>query len=108
MYALIGVLVSGIPAVIAAVLAYLTRKIATATGAIATFAVLTLAFVAAIHTALDTVSGMFTAPAWVSNAVGMFIPSNFGVCLGALVSARIARGAYDLARAKLALITGAS
>lgn len=108
MLKLIGVLTSGIPAIVAAILAFITRKAGTAAGSIAAFVLLTTAFIACINTILNTVLTVMTVPAWISSGVGMFVPGNFTACLSAIMSAKICRSAYDLAMEKVRAINNAS
>lgn len=108
MIRLITLLVSGIPAIISGVIAFLARKLGTATASVAAFVVLTAAFIASINTALQAVLSAMQLPSWAANAVGMFIPANFAVVLGAVVAAKIARAAYDLALEKIKVISSAN
>jgi hypothetical protein len=103
MIKLITLLVAGIPAIIAAVLAQLGRKWVTVAAAIALAVSLTAGFVALINTLVGSLASLLSAPGWISNAVGMFIPADFGLCVAAIVSAHIARAAYDFAIGKVKL-----
>jgi hypothetical protein len=100
MIKLIQAIVLGIPALIAALFAQLGRKWVTVTATIALMITLTTAFIVAINNAVSALSGGLSAPGWISNAVGMFVPSNFALCLSSIVTAHIARAAYDLAMDK--------
>ena len=97
MIKLITMLVGAIPAFISGVLMMFTRKWAVLTASLTIFAAITLAFVVLINGFLATLSSGMVIPTDISDFVGMFIPSNFALCLATLVSAKIARGAYDLA-----------
>ncbi len=108
MIKLIGVLVAGIPAIISGILALMTRKAVTVTASFAALIAVTVAFIATINGIVGTLASHLTGPAWIANAVGMFIPSDFGACIGAIVSAHIARAAYDLAVEKTRLFNAAS
>lgn len=108
MGALISVLVSGIPSLIASILAFMTRKLATAAGSITAFLALTVVFIACNRAIFDTLGTLLNPPPFVAAAVGMFIPADFLACLGALISAQICRAAYDMAREKIRLINNAS
>lgn len=108
MIKLIAVLVSGIPAIISALLAFFARKIGTASGSIAAWIALTTAFVAANQTLFNQLGSLLNPPSWISNGLGMFIPGDFGLCLSTVVAAKISRAAYDLARDKIALINAAN
>jgi hypothetical protein len=100
MVKLITLLVAGIPAIIAAVLASLGRKWVTVAGTIALMVALTGVFVAAINGIVAGLAGAMTAPGWIANSIGMFVPSNFGLVLSSIISAHIARAAYDFAMDK--------
>lgn len=108
MFKLIALLVSAIPAIVSGILAFVARKVATASGSIAAFAALTVAFIAANQTIFSTLNSYLNPPQSVVNAVGMFIPGDFGVCLSAWCSAKICRAAYDMARDKLGFINSAN
>lgn len=108
MIKLIGVLVAGIPAIIASILAQLGRKWVTLAAAIALVGVITAAFITVINGLVSALSGSLSTPGWLVNSIGMFIPSNFALCLSSIVSAHIARAAYDLAMDKTRLFTSAT
>ena len=108
MIKLITLLASGIPAVIAALIAFIARKAGTATASIAAFVVITLGFIACINSILQSVLGMVSIPGWISNAVGLFVPVDFAACVAAYASSRICRAAYDMAVLKVKLINSAS
>jgi hypothetical protein len=108
MIRLITLLVSGIPAIIAAVLASLSRKWVTVGVAIALMATLTGVFIAAINTIVGNLVGYLGTPGWLVNAVGMFVPTDFGAVLGAIVAAHIVRAAYDFAMDKVHVFNAGS
>lgn len=108
MLKLITVLTSGIPAIIASVLAFITRKIGTAAGTIAAYIIITAGFILCINAILQAVLSMMLAPTWIANSVGMFIPIDFVACLTAIVSSKICRAAYDMAKFKITAINSAS
>jgi len=108
MVKLLTFLTSGIPAIVAAFLAFVTRKVGVAAGTIASFVIITSGLILCINAILQTVLGMMAIPAWLSNAVGMFIPIDFAACLSAIVSSRICRAAYDIAKFKIVAINAAN
>lgn len=108
MLKLIQLFTAGIPAIIAAVLAFITRKVGVAAGSIASFVIITTGLILCINAILQTVLGLLALPPWVANAVGMFIPIDFAACLSAIVSSRICRAAYEMAKFKITAINNAS
>lgn len=108
MIRLITLLASGIPAIIAAIISFVTRKVGTAAGSIASFALLTIAFVSCINLIFQAVMGALTIPEWAANGIGMFIPSTFSLSVGAIWSAKTCRAMYDMARFKIKLINSAN
>jgi len=109
MIKLITGLFSGITSMIAAIFAIASRKAGTVTAGLATLAALTVIFIACINTILMVTIGAISAAqsamiGWLVTAIGMFIPSNTALCLGAMVSAKICRGAYDLGRKKTDIV----
>lgn len=108
MLKLITLLAGGIPAIIAGIVGFIARKAGTAVASIATYAVLLVAFIACNRAIFGTVMTMFSPPAWVSNVLGMFFPSNFILCVSSIMSAYICRVAFDIARFKLKLLNDAS
>lgn len=107
MVKLLTFLFSGIPAIVAALITFITRKVGVAAGTIASFVIITAGLILCINAILQTVLGMLTVPGWILNAVGMFIPINFAACLSAIVSSRICRAAYDIAKFKIVAINNA-
>jgi hypothetical protein len=108
MLKLLAVLTSGIPAIIAAILAFVGRKFGTAAGTIAAFVIMTTAFIACINLILNTLIALMLMPGWVATAIGLFVPYQFSACIAAAVSGRICRAAYDLAMLKAQAINNAS
>lgn len=106
MIKLITLLVGGIPALIAAILASFGRKWVTLAAAIAAYVGVTVAFIAVINTIVGAIA--ITSPGYFANAIGMFVPSNFGACLGSIIGAHIGRAAYDLAVGKIKLFNAAT
>lgn len=105
---LIAVLLNGIPAIIAAIVSFITRKVGTAAGSITLFILMTGAFVACINSIMQSVLAVISLPLWVSNGVGMFMPANWAACISAVVSSKICRVAYDMALLKIKLVNNAS
>jgi hypothetical protein len=108
MLKLITVLTSGIPAIIAAVLTFITRKVGVAAGSIASFVIITAGLILCINAILQSVIAMIVIPAWIANSIGLFIPIDFAACLAAIVSSKICRAAYDMAKFKIVAINSAS
>lgn len=109
MIKLITGLFGGITSMIAAIFAIATRKAGTVTAGLATFAALTVIFVACINALVLHVVGMIEASwgivaAWLLTPIGMFIPGNFAAVLAAVVSGKICRAAYDLGRKKTDIV----
>lgn len=100
MIQLLTLLGGSLTAIISAVIALLGRKWATAASAIGLFVVMTAAMIACINTILAAAVAFLVMPGWLASAVGMFVPSGFAACVGAIVSAKTCRAAYDLAMAK--------
>jgi len=71
----------------------LTKKTLFATAAVAAFVSLTTAFVLVVKALL--VGIVYVLPPWAASVAGLILPSNFSVCISALISARIARWIYD-------------
>lgn len=107
MLKLIGLLATGIPAIIAAFLAFLTRKAGVAAASIASFVLITAGMILCINAILQHVLSLIVLPAWIATSVGMFIPINFAAVLAAIVSSKICRAAYDMAKFKIVAINNA-
>jgi len=108
MIKLITLLVAGIPAVIASLIAFMARKLGTVTVTIAAFILMTAVFIACINSLLTSVLSLLIIPPWISNGVGMFIPGDFAAVLASVVSSKICRSAYDLAMLKIKTIAAAN
>ena len=108
MLKLVTLLLSGIPAIITAILSMIGRKLGTAGASIASFVVVTAALIAGINTLLQGVLGYVSIPPFIANSVGIFIPPDWVACVTAVVTARIFRAAYDVAVEKIKLINNAS
>lgn len=108
MLKLITVLTSGIPAIIAAILSFVARKAGTAAGSIAAFVVITSGMIVCINVILDSVMSFTILPMWIANSVGLFIPINWAACLSAIISSKVCRVAYDMAKIKIDYINNAS
>ncbi|MFJ2989655.1 DUF5455 family protein [Collimonas sp. NPDC087041] len=108
MLKLITLLVSAIPAIIAAIISMIGRKLGTAGASIASFVVVTAALIAGINTILQGVLSYVAIPPFIANSVGLFIPTDWVACVTAVVTSRICRAAYDMAVQKIKLINDAS
>jgi len=71
---------------------YLTKQVAITIAAIAALAFFTAGFVAAIEGVYSGLSA--SIPAWVTTGVSWFLPSNFSVCAGAVLSAEFMGWVY--------------
>ena len=89
------------------IIALLGRKASVIAVTLSAFVVLTAAFIASINALVSSMSGYLAVPTWVLNGVGMFLPTNFAVVVGAIFAARISRAAYDLAMLKMQAINSA-
>lgn len=69
----------------------LSKKTVFATAAVSAFLALTSAMVLAVKGL--AVGIIYAIPAW-AGSIGMLLPSNLAVCIGALVSARVAVWIY--------------
>jgi hypothetical protein len=107
MLKILTMLGAGIPAIIASILTFLTRKVGTATATIISFGFITAGMILCINVILQTVLSLIVMPPWISNAVGMFIPIDFTAVLSSIVSSRICRMAYDMAKFKIVSINAA-
>ena len=100
MIKLITMFVAAIPVFFTGIIAFLARKwgvfAATATLMIA----LTVAFIGVINGVVASVLSSASLPGWAAAGIGFGIPSDFALCIGALVSSRIARAAYEMAMDK--------
>lgn len=108
MLKLLGMLGTSIPAIITGLIAWIGRKYGTAAATIVLFAFLTVGFVACINQILGAVWALLDVPVGIAVALGMFIPADFSLVLGAIVSGRICRAAFDLAMEKTRALNSAS
>lgn len=109
MIKLIAGLWAGVTGLIAAIFALVGRKVGTVTAGLVTFAALLVVFVSAINSLVQVSIGAITSASgllapWFLTSVGMFIPGNFSLVLGGIVSSKICRAAYDLGRKKTELV----
>lgn len=100
-------LISGFGALFASLLAMFGRKATVAVSAVTASLAVTAVFIGAINALVAVFSGI-APPGWVATAIGMFIPADFGICLGSIASAYTCRAAYDLAMVKIKLVSGAN
>lgn len=96
------------PTITAWAVAFFTRKIAVAGASIASFILLTAAFIVCIKQMILIVLALAVLPAWLTMGFGMFIPFNFSVVLSNILAAQSCRWAYDKAMDKIRLINAAS
>jgi len=108
MIKLITLLVGGVPAVIASLIAFMARKLGTVTVTVAAFVLMTAVFITCINSVLSSVLSLLDVPAWIANGVGLFIPADFTAVLASVVSSKICRSAYDLAMLKIKTIAAAN
>jgi hypothetical protein len=108
MLKILTMLATGIPALIAATLVSMGRKWITLSAAIACWVVLTAAFIAAVNVCIAEMAGLLSPPAWLLNAVGMFVPADFGAVLGCTMAVRISRYAYEVAIGKVKMFATAT
>lgn len=90
--ALLVSLFSGIAAFFAQ---WLTKKIAFVAAALTAFAALLFSFLAIISALWASLSAAFPANSYVLMGFWMVVPANFAPCLAALITAKLARAAYD-------------
>lgn len=81
----------------------LAKKAVYAATAAAALLALTTAFILAVKALFTGI--VFVLPAWAQVGAGLFLPSNLPACIGALISARIARWIYDYHVATLKLVS---
>lgn len=108
MIKLITGLWAGVTGLIAAIFALSSRKVGVVTVGLATFASLTVVFVAAINALaimmLGYISDAQSVLGWLLNSVGIFVPGNFALVVSGVVSAKICRAAYDFGRKKTDIV----
>lgn len=96
-----------VPSIINWLLIFVTRKIAVVTATLASFVLLTAAFVVCIKTMITYVMTLAVIPPVFASAIGMFIPFNFSIVLSQILASQSCRWAYDKAIEKIALINNA-
>lgn len=101
-------LATGIPALVAATLAFFTRKFGVATATIATMLFLMAGMIAAINGIYTALLSTAILPEWLATGLGVFIPASFTATVSAIVSARVVGAAFDLAIGKVKAINDAS
>lgn len=90
------------------VLAKLGTKKAVGIASIAAYIALTLGFIVAIKQTINIIFSLSAVPAFIEPSLGMIIPDNFAQVTAAIISAMIARAAYDLGVQKINLLNSAS
>lgn len=90
-----------------AFVAFVGRKVLIATASIAAALALTIAFVLFLNNLLTSVIGSLVLPPWI-DVMMWFVPGNFNLCISVIISANIARAAYDLGMEKIRLVNAAT
>lgn len=108
MFKLITLLVSGIPAIIGALVAFMGRKMGTAAASIGAFVIITAGMILCINAILQSVLALMVVPPVMASLLGMFMPANLTACLAAIVSSKVCRAAYSVAKFKIVAINNAS
>lgn len=80
----------------------MSKRAVFATAALAVSAALLLALANGIKALLVGISYSF--PAWAATGA-MFLPSNLSICISAIVTAKLARVAYDYGMANLKIVS---
>lgn len=99
--------ISGFGALFASLLAMFGRKATVAVASAAAVLGITTLFILSVNGLVVAVAGA-APPGWISNAIGMFIPADFGLCIGSIVSAYTCRAAYDLVMLKIKMVNEAN
>jgi hypothetical protein len=73
----------------------LSKKTLIASAAVLAFVALTLTLSAVITVLYTGIASSLSDP-WLLTGVGLFIPSNAGACVSAILAAKLARRIYDL------------
>jgi hypothetical protein len=107
MIKLLTFLFTTIPALFSAFFALYARKWGTAIGGLAAFSAITLIFISCINAIVVYVISLAWIPTWLLIPIGMFIPGNFAAVLGAVVSGKLCRAAYDYGVKKTDMIVKA-
>lgn len=87
---------------------FFTRKASVLAVTVASFLMLTAAFLVCIKQMVLYVLTLAALPTWISTAVGMFMPYNFAIILANILAAQSCRWAYDKALDKIRLINSAN
>lgn len=98
---LIALVTSGLGAILTSLMNYFSRKAASVVLAIGAMVTLTAVFWAVIQGLILNVVVYAVVPSWFAPYLGLAVPSDFSVCLGAMVAARAARWAYYQAIGKV-------
>lgn len=97
-----------VPALGAWAVKFFTRKVVTVTTTVGTFVLITGVMIACIKNMIDTLLTLAVLPTWLTGGVAAFVPSDFAIVLGAIVSSRACRWAYDLAVEKIRMMNSAT
>ncbi len=108
MVKLVGFIFTTVPALFAAFFAFYGRKYTTAVAGLMALGAMLVIFISCINLILQSVINLIAVPAWLLTALGMFIPTNFGVVLAAIVSGKICRAAFDYGQKKNDLLIKAN
>lgn len=73
---------------------YLTKRLAVAIGLIAVLTAMTVAFWGAVLVLLQGLT--FVGPPYLQQAAGLVLPTNFPVCMAAILSAHVSRWVYEM------------
>lgn len=96
-WALVVSLITGVFTSLFSYLAqFLTKRLLIVVTSITVLIAITTAFFLAIDTLMQTI--IVSMPTEVSQYIGLFLPSNFTACMSAIVTAKLARWAYDWKR----------
>lgn len=104
---LIAFLFTTIPALASAFFAFYARKYTTAIAGLLTFGTILLIFISCVNAIMQYILTLAWLPAWLLTPIGVFIPSNFAMVLGAVVSGRVCRAAFDYGVKKTDLVVKA-
>lgn len=100
-------IISGFGALFASLLAMFGRKATVAVASVTAILAVTAAFIVCVNSIFGFVAGLMP-PGWIANFIGMFIPVDFGLCTGSILSAYTCRAAYDLAMLKIKIMNSAN
>lgn len=90
-----------------ALLLFFGRKLVVAAASLAAALALTLAFIAFVNSFITSVAQSLVLPVW-CEVLLWFVPTNFSVCISAIMLANIARAAYDYGMEKIKLVNAAT